>query len=371
MSTDYTDLQLDALRELANIGSGNAATALADMLGRSVELAVPRALALPLHRTRVAKSRALQRLRGDAALMAFIHALAPPAAGPPRRQGARPMSRSRISTEEAAARLAEALGAQDELSHERAEALIPALLDAERAGEDVDRDPAFAALLRHLDRCERCLSLYEQLAEDIEAIVGDAEAPPAAAPAPPQFFLAPVPIADHVLLQVVRGLARRFTLTLDLPRLAPSLATLSGPQRPLFSDVLRQVEGAPFLALTAGRDAEGLWLQAAVREPGRRTVWRLQLELGDRSLTASTDPRGIARFALPPDAPLGELRLRCEELPGAEDEVAQDRPNRSRYICFVLCMPLQAMEPRARPRGLAQARQQRAAHSRSRGLKKQ
>jgi chemotaxis protein CheC len=48
VSTDYTELQLDALRELANIGSGNAATALASMLGREVELAVPRALALPL-----------------------------------------------------------------------------------------------------------------------------------------------------------------------------------------------------------------------------------------------------------------------------------------------------------------------------------
>jgi chemotaxis protein CheC len=48
VSTDYTDLQLDAMRELANIGSGNAATALASMLGREVELSVPRALALPL-----------------------------------------------------------------------------------------------------------------------------------------------------------------------------------------------------------------------------------------------------------------------------------------------------------------------------------
>ncbi len=48
MTTDFTELQLDALRELANIGSGNAATALAQMLGREVELAVPRALALPL-----------------------------------------------------------------------------------------------------------------------------------------------------------------------------------------------------------------------------------------------------------------------------------------------------------------------------------
>ncbi|HEY4280307.1 MAG TPA: chemotaxis protein CheC [Conexibacter sp.] len=48
MSTNYSELQLDALRELANIGSGTAATALASMLGREVELSVPRALALPL-----------------------------------------------------------------------------------------------------------------------------------------------------------------------------------------------------------------------------------------------------------------------------------------------------------------------------------
>jgi chemotaxis protein CheC len=44
----YTELQLDALRELANIASGNAATALAQMLAREVDLNVPRVLALPL-----------------------------------------------------------------------------------------------------------------------------------------------------------------------------------------------------------------------------------------------------------------------------------------------------------------------------------
>jgi chemotaxis protein CheC len=41
-------MQLDALRELANIGSGTAATALSQMLGQEVELQVPRALALAL-----------------------------------------------------------------------------------------------------------------------------------------------------------------------------------------------------------------------------------------------------------------------------------------------------------------------------------
>ena len=48
MTPRYTELQLDALRELANIASGNAATALSQMLGREIDLSVPRVLALPL-----------------------------------------------------------------------------------------------------------------------------------------------------------------------------------------------------------------------------------------------------------------------------------------------------------------------------------
>jgi chemotaxis protein CheC len=42
----FNDVQLDALRELANIGSGTASTALSSMLGRSVDLTVPSAAAL-------------------------------------------------------------------------------------------------------------------------------------------------------------------------------------------------------------------------------------------------------------------------------------------------------------------------------------
>jgi chemotaxis protein CheC len=44
----YTDLQLDALRELANIGSGTAGTALSKLLGRTVDLDVPKVAALAL-----------------------------------------------------------------------------------------------------------------------------------------------------------------------------------------------------------------------------------------------------------------------------------------------------------------------------------
>jgi chemotaxis protein CheC len=47
MST-FTTMQLDALRELANIGSGTAGTALSQMLGRSVDISVPSAFVVPL-----------------------------------------------------------------------------------------------------------------------------------------------------------------------------------------------------------------------------------------------------------------------------------------------------------------------------------
>jgi chemotaxis protein CheC len=43
---DYTELQLDALRELANIGSGKASGALSSLLGRPVDISVPSAQAV-------------------------------------------------------------------------------------------------------------------------------------------------------------------------------------------------------------------------------------------------------------------------------------------------------------------------------------
>jgi chemotaxis protein CheC len=46
--TSFTETELDALRELANIGSGTAATALSSMVGRPIDVTVPNALALPV-----------------------------------------------------------------------------------------------------------------------------------------------------------------------------------------------------------------------------------------------------------------------------------------------------------------------------------
>src|SRR3954465_7479626 len=65
MST-FTTMQLDALRELANIGSGTAGTALSQMLGRSVDISVPNALVLPLAEAVEAVGPAEQEVTGVA-----------------------------------------------------------------------------------------------------------------------------------------------------------------------------------------------------------------------------------------------------------------------------------------------------------------
>jgi len=219
----------------------------------------------------------------------------------------------------AQARLAQALLAQDNLSHEEAEALMPALIDAEFAGEDVDQQPRFVPLLRHLDQCVRCLKLYEQLTDDLSAIIGEEEELPAATTASPIHFSAPIPLGDHLLLQVADSLVRRFSVLFELPRLVPTLATLSGNKRSLYTDRLGEVTGAPLLAVVVGLEGDRMWLQIALRDVGPQTVWRLQLEIGDQTLTALTDSRGIARFTLPADAALTSARLFCEEVLEGEE----------------------------------------------------
>ena len=48
MAPLFSDLQMDALRELGNVGSGTAATALSSMIGIPVDIDIARASALPI-----------------------------------------------------------------------------------------------------------------------------------------------------------------------------------------------------------------------------------------------------------------------------------------------------------------------------------
>ena len=46
---EYTSIHMDAIREIGNIGTGNAATALSRLIGRVVDMDVPVAELVPIY----------------------------------------------------------------------------------------------------------------------------------------------------------------------------------------------------------------------------------------------------------------------------------------------------------------------------------
>lgn len=202
-----------------------------------------------------------------------------------------------------AARLLRALEQPDDLSCAEAEALLPDLIEAERAGADVDADPAFAALLRHLDACPDCLELYGALTADLDAVEA-ASLPPLPGP-PPRVFTTAVK-ADNVLLRLVGALRDRFELAVAVPRAVPVAA--SSQAQPLFAGSLPEVAASPELELLLLREpAPALRVRLSPAAP-----WLVRLTLAGRTYEARTDSTGTATLSgFPPgdlaDAPRLDL----------------------------------------------------------------
>jgi predicted anti-sigma-YlaC factor YlaD len=210
-----------------------------------------------------------------------------------------------------AAQLRQALEQTDDLACEQAHELIPALVDAELAGEDVDAAPEYAALLRHLDNCEACATLYAGLSEDLAALADTTAPLPADRPAARSFF-APVRQSESVILRVFGGLSRRFELALRPPQLASGAPTLGGgPQITLFADALPEVEGSPLVSVSLSVDGGLAELLVAIREANAATRWQVQVAAETVAHTATTDERGVARFTGLPIASLWQVTLSC------------------------------------------------------------
>lgn len=215
-----------------------------------------------------------------------------------------------------AARLRAAFAAADSLSCDAAQELLPALVAAEQAGQDVDSDPAFAALLRHLDECDNdCLALYEELSEGIAAL--DPASPQAAVPPParvPTFF-GQTPDASRSPIRILDGLRRRFTFDIPLPQPLPLVGTLgSSPQVVVFAAPLDELAGKPTLTATLEGRANGAVFRVALPVSDTVTRWQVELRAGTLVTKAFTDERGIATFDLLPLEALRRLEVVCEEV---------------------------------------------------------
>jgi hypothetical protein len=215
---------------------------------------------------------------------------------------------------QAANRLLQAIERQGDLTCEEARELLPAFVEAELAGEDVDTRPEYAALLRHLDHCEECTSLYAGLSEDLMALAGPTAELPEERPAVPPFFAA-TRRSEQVMLRVVRGLVRRFELALQVPQLSSARATLGGPPTTLFADTLPELNGSPIVSVSLNAEGDSAELLVAIREADATTRWQVQTTVEGIVRTATTDERGIAQFKDLALSNVQELILNCVELP--------------------------------------------------------
>ena len=223
------------------------------------------------------------------------------------------MTRKTVTGSEAARHLLQALDAPDPLDCEHAQAQLPAFVEAERAGEDVDAAPEFAALLHHLDHCEACVELYEQLADDLEALAGQTETLPQVPLTPPTFFT-PVRQSEHVVLRILHGMTRRFEMGVAALRFKPVGTLGSGNRTTLFADTVSEITGAPLISLSVSAAAGSTDLTVAIRDLSAGTRWHVQLIAGDQVWTATTDERGIAQFRNLALVEGQELTVHCAEI---------------------------------------------------------
>lgn len=219
--------------------------------------------------------------------------------------------RSSIPEYDAARTLLKALEGFDSIDCVVTRQLLPRLVEAECAGENVDAQPDYQPVFMHLETCEECLALYTQLSADLAVLGGNVQLPSITLPLP-SFFPPPTRKGAHSILRLLNTAWQGFELTLALPQLAPALATLSGgTQQALFSDTLREVAGSPFVATSLGIRDGTITLRVAIRTPANSERWNVVLLFGETVLEAVTDERGIVQFDLPAARPLEAITLRC------------------------------------------------------------
>lgn len=228
------------------------------------------------------------------------------------------MTRQPIPERQAAKSLLRALERPDDLACAEARAALPLLLEAERAGEDVDAQPEFAALLAHLDNCAACLELYAALFADVEALSGEVELPGVPGELPRVFV--PHVKADNVVLRVLQGLRRRFELAITVPRAVP-VSGSAAPSITLFADSLNEVEGAPEVEVILLRQTPPV-LRVSISNPPLAARWLVRLLVAQQSYEAFTDTQGVAvlsGFSLEQLQAAPRLDISFGEQPAAEN----------------------------------------------------
>jgi hypothetical protein len=188
------------------------------------------------------------------------------------------------------ARLIEALRQPDALECAKAEILIAMLVQAEAMGEDVDDDPRFAPVLRHLDHCADCLALYEEVSEELAVTTAQQLG---------QLGGMPLDIrpGQHVQMRPLEPVRRRFEMIIPNPRHHRPTMLRERPE----PYGVRPVEPQVQIDITEGE--HGLTLRVVLLDVAPGESWLVTVTADGFYAEARTDVEGDMLFS---GVPVGE-----------------------------------------------------------------
>lgn len=193
----------------------------------------------------------------------------------------------------------------DTLKCEEAENQLPNLVTAEARGENVENNSAYTPLLLHLDQCESCLALYEDLSQSIDEFFAPNK-PVIVPPAPS--ILIDIPQAQGVTVRLLSRMQRVFEIALGGARRQAAVPVMGNQQ--LFVGTIDQVAGEPLISISRQTAKDSQMVQVVVRSiPGER--WDITLTTNDIKREIRSDEQGVAYFSGISEGELTDITVRC------------------------------------------------------------
>lgn len=225
------------------------------------------------------------------------------------------------SGKQASRNLYEALDNASTLSCSHVQALLDDLVAAEHAEVDVDSDPRYSLVLAHLDNCDQCMEIYQELSDAMELFDSDQlSASNAPASRAPTFFDPPTQLPSY-LLRLIEQNPHHVSVQLPINRPIQWVGAL-GPKNQeatLINQELSELPEHPQFKVDLRRiDGEIVSLSVQVVQATNSGAWEISLQAGEFQKSQMSDQTGRVIFPKVNLASLDSLEISYRPVSPAE-----------------------------------------------------
>lgn len=215
------------------------------------------------------------------------------------------------SGKQASRNLYDALEQDTKLSCSQVQELLDDFVAAEQAGVDVDSDPRYSLIVAHLDACDECMEIYQELSEAM-SLFDTEQLSHNNAPASrvPNFF--PPPQLPSYMLRLLEQKPQHVSIQLPINRPIAWVGAL-GPKNQdltLIDQELSELPEHPQFKVDLRRlDDELVSVSVHVSQEAKAQTWEITLQAGAFQSRQISDHEGKATFPKVDLASLDSLEI--------------------------------------------------------------